>query len=80
MKDVNVKGLGGKLCYGVVAINDKEYNVNSEYTLMSHIYNEMYGKEYSFRDIVKKYINSLSAIKDKDELSNYRAIINSKLS
>ena len=55
MKDVVVKSLGGKLCYGIVSVNGKEYKVNSEFTVMAKIYNEMYGTDYTFSDIVEKY-------------------------
>jgi len=56
MKDVVVKSLGGKLCYGVISVNGKEYKVNSEFTVMAKIYNEMYDTDYTFSDIVEKYL------------------------
>ena len=73
MKDVVVKSLGGKLCYGIVSVNGKEYKVNSEFTVMAKIYNEMYDTDYTFNDIVKNY---LSQLKDKEKLSELKSMIN----
>ena len=63
MKDVVVKNLGSGICYGKISVNDKEYKVNSEFAILAKIYNEMYGTDYSFSDIVKKY---LAQNKDKE--------------
>ena len=78
MKDVVVKSLGGKLCYGIVSVNGKEYKVNSEFTLMAKIYNEMYDVDYTFYEIVKKYIETLSSINDKEKLEKLKVLIDAK--
>ena len=76
MKDVTIKSVRTNVCGGVIDINGKEHNINSTFNLLSKIYNEMYNTEYTFEDIVKKYI---SQVKDKDELLIYKNLIDYKL-
>lgn len=76
MKDVVVKSVKANVCNGVVSINDKEYKVNSTFSLMSKIYNEMYDTSLSFGEIVKKYI---SQSKNTDELKMLKSLIEAKL-
>lgn len=61
MKDVSVKFIRSKSASAVISINGKEYEVNSSFSILSIIYNEMYGTDFSFADIVQKYINQTNA-------------------
>ena len=63
MKDVTVKLVRSKIASAVISVNGKEFEVNSSFAVLSKVYNEMYGTDLSFEDIVKKYINQT---KDKD--------------
>lgn len=56
MKDVNIKNLGSNRGYGVYEINNKVVNISSDYGLISSIYNEIFGTNMSFKDIVIKYL------------------------
>ena len=64
MKDVVVKNLGGKLCYGIISVNGKEYKVNTEFAVLAKIYNEMYSTDYTFHDIVMRYLYHLKKLSD----------------
>ena len=56
MNDVTVKFIRSKIASAVFAINGKEYDVNSSFVLLSKIYNEMYDTDFTFEDLVQKYI------------------------
>lgn len=64
MKDVVVKNLGSGICYGKISVNDKEYKVNSEFAIIAKIYNEMYSTDYTFHDIVMRYLYHLKKLSD----------------
>lgn len=66
MKDVNVKNLGSNRGYGVYEINNKVINISSDYGLISSIYNEIFGTNMSFKDIVIKYLKHTT----EDNLNN----------
>jgi hypothetical protein len=55
MKDVVVKIIKSKIASAVISVNGKEFEVNSSFSILSKIYNEMYGTDLSFEEIVKKY-------------------------
>ena len=57
MKDIIVKFIRSKTASAVISINGKEYEVNSSFSILSKIYNEMYNTNLSFSDIVEKYNN-----------------------
>lgn len=57
MKDIIVKYIRSKTASAVISINGKEYEVNSSFSILSKIYNEMYNTNLSFSDIVEKYNN-----------------------
>ena len=65
MKDLCIKFIRSKLASAVISINGKEYEVNSSFSILSKIYNEMYDADLSFADIVKKFINQTN---DKNSL------------
>ena len=56
MNDVTVKFIRSKIASTVFEINEKEYDVNSSFVLLSKIYNEMYDTDFTFEDLVQKYI------------------------
>ena len=56
MNDVTVKFIRSKIASAVFEINGKEYDVNSSFVLLSKIYNEMYDTDFTFEDLVQKYI------------------------
>ena len=56
MNDVTVKFIRSKIANAVFEINGKEYDVNSSFVLLSKIYNEMYDTDFTFEDLVQKYI------------------------
>lgn len=55
MKDVNVKLIRSKIASAVISVNGKEFEVNSPFTILSKVYNEMYGTDLGFAEIVEKY-------------------------
>ena len=56
MNDVTVKFIRSKIASAVFEINGKEYDINSSFVLLSKIYNEMYDTDFTFEDLVQKYI------------------------
>ena len=56
MNDVTVKFIRSKIASAVFEINGKEYDVKSSFVLLSKIYNEMYDTDFTFEDLVQKYI------------------------
>ena len=56
MNDVTVKFIRSKIASAVFEINGKAYDVNSSFVLLSKIYNEMYDTDFTFEDLVQKYI------------------------
>ena len=56
MNDVTVKFIRSKIASAVFEINVKKYDVNSSFVLLSKIYNEMYDTDFTFEDLVQKYI------------------------
>ncbi len=65
MKDVVIKNTGIGICYAKVSINDKEYKINSVFSLLAHVYNEMYDRKNTFKDLALDYLKD-----DKETLSN----------
>ena len=55
MKDVNVKLVKSKIASAVISVNDKEFEVNSPFAILAKVYNEMYGTDLGFAEIVEKY-------------------------
>jgi hypothetical protein len=55
MKDVNVKLIRSKIASAVIAVNGKEFEVNSSFSVLAKMYNEMYGTDLDFAEIVEKY-------------------------
>ncbi|MBQ1662098.1 MAG: hypothetical protein II054_06325 [Treponema sp.] len=63
MKDITLKLVRSKIASAVISVNGKEFEVNSSFAVLSKVYNEMYGTDLSFEDIVKMYVRQT---KDKD--------------
>ena len=55
MKDVNVKLVKSKIASAVISVNGKEFEVNSPFSILAKVYNEMYGTDLGFAEIVEKY-------------------------
>ena len=55
MKDVNVKLVKSKIASAVISVNGKEFEVNSPFSVLAKVYNEMYGTNLDFAEIVEKY-------------------------
>ena len=55
MKDVEIKLVRSKLASAVISVNGKEFEVNSPFSILSKVYNEMYGTDLDFAEIVEKY-------------------------
>ena len=55
MKDVNVKLIRSKIASAVISVNGKEFEVNSPFSILAKVYNEMYGTDLGFAEIVEKY-------------------------
>ena len=55
MKDVNVKLIRSKIASAVISVNGKEFEVNSPFSILAKVYNEMYGTDLDFAKIVEKY-------------------------
>lgn len=75
MKDIIVKYIRSKTASAVISINGKEYEVNSSFSILSKIYNEMYDADLSFADIVKKFINQTN---DKNSLEKIAKALGEK--
>lgn len=75
MKDLTIKSIRGKIASAVISINGKEYEVNSSFSILSKIYNEMYDTDLSFADIVQKYINQTN---DKTSLEKIAKALEEK--
>lgn len=75
MKDLCIKSIRSKLASAVISINGKEYEVNSSFSILSKIYNEMYDADLSFADIVKKFINQTN---DKNNLEKIAKALGEK--
>ena len=55
MKDVNVKLIKSKIASAIISVNNKEFEVNSSFSVLAKVYNEMYGTNLDFAEIVEKY-------------------------
>jgi hypothetical protein len=55
MKDVNVKLVKSKIASAIISVNNKEFEVNSSFSVLAKVYNEMYGTNLDFAEIVEKY-------------------------
>ena len=55
MKDVNIKLVKSKITSAVISVNDEEFEVNSSFSILAKVYNEMYGTDLDFAEIVEKY-------------------------
>jgi hypothetical protein len=55
MKDVNVKLIRSKIASAVISVNGKEFEVNSPFSILAKVYNEMYGTDLDFAEIIEKY-------------------------
>lgn len=55
MKDVNIKLIKSKLVSAIISVNGKEFEVNSPFSILAKVYNEMYGTDLDFAEIVEKY-------------------------
>ena len=55
MKDVNIKLVKNKIVSAVISVNDKEFEINSPFSILTKVYNEMYGTDLDFAEIIKKY-------------------------
>ncbi len=55
MKDVNIKLVKSKIASAVISVNGKEFEVNSPFAILAKVYNEMYGTDLDFAEIIKKY-------------------------
>ena len=55
MKDVNIKLIRNKIASAVISVNGKEFEVNSPFSILAKVYNEMYGTDLGFAEIVEKY-------------------------
>jgi len=55
MKDVTVKLIKSKIASAIISVNGKEFEVNSPFTILAKVYNEMYGTDLDFAEIVEKY-------------------------
>ena len=75
MKDLCIKFIRSKLASAVISINGKEYEVNSSFSILSKIYNEMYDADLSFADIVTKFINQTN---DKNSLEKIAKALGEK--
>ena len=56
MKDVTVKLIKSKLSSCVVSVNGNEYEVNSVYSILEKVYDEMYDSKKTFNDLILEYI------------------------
>ena len=55
MKDVIIKAVKSKLASAIISINGKEFEVNSSFSILAKVYNEMYETDLDFEDIIKLY-------------------------
>lgn len=55
MKDVNIKLVKSKIASAVISVNGKEFEVNSPFSILAKVYNEMYETDLDFAEIVEKY-------------------------
>ena len=55
MKDVIIKAVKSKLVSAIISINGKEFEVNSSFSILAKVYNEMYETDLDFEDIIKLY-------------------------
>lgn len=44
----------------VFTINGREFSTNNPYKILMEVYNEMFGENLTFDDIIKRYISSSS--------------------
>jgi len=55
MKDVIIKAVKSKLASAIISINGKKFEVNSSFSILAKVYNEMYETDLDFEDIIKLY-------------------------
>ena len=70
MKDVTVKLIKSKLSSCVISVNGKEYEVNSVYSILEKVYDEMYDSEKTFEDLILEYIKETKNIEFIEKVKN----------
>ena len=70
MKDVAIKLIKSKVCSCVVSVNRKEYEVNSVYSILEKVYDEMYDSKKTFDDLILEYIKESKDIKFIEKIKN----------
>lgn len=75
MKRIEVDFIGHGVGANMIEINGKKSMITSNYQLLAKIYNEINNSDFTFFDIVKKYLKSV----DVDKLQELEELIDSKL-
>lgn len=50
-----LKLVKSKIASAVISVNGKEFELNSPFSILAKVYNEMYGTDLDFVEIIKKY-------------------------
>ena len=75
MKKIEVNFIGHGTGANMIEVNGKKSMITSNYQLLAKVYNEMNDSDFTFFDIVKKYVKSA----DEDKLQELEEIIDLKL-
>ena len=56
MKDLTIKRIKSNICSCEISINGNNHTVNSVFSVLEKIYDEMYDSNKSFKDLILEYI------------------------
>lgn len=56
MKDLTIKRIKSNICSCEISINGNNYTVNSVFSVLEKIYDEMYDSDKSFKDLILEYV------------------------
>lgn len=55
VNEITLKFERQKSMASVFTINGREFSTNNPYKILSEVYNEMFGENLTFEDLIKKY-------------------------
>lgn len=62
VNEITLKFERQKCMASVFTINGREFSTNTPYKILSEVYNELFGENLTFEDIVKKYQSEINEV------------------
>ena len=70
MKEITMKLIKSKMCSCEISINGNNYTVNSVFSVLEKIYDEMYDSEKTFEELILEYIKETKNIEFIEKVKN----------